>query len=70
MILDAAARCDASCRVDILTSPRDYAEPSAREFATFAADLPRLEVRVHSRDYGKHGAVGGAFYPFLRELVE
>jgi pimeloyl-ACP methyl ester carboxylesterase len=69
MVFDLAAACSSPCRIDVLTSPNDYAGASAHEFAEFAAGNPYLEVAVHEGAYAKHGVVGDAFYPFFRELL-
>jgi hypothetical protein len=69
MLLDFALRCTSTCRVDLLTSPRDYAAPYTREFAVAASANRRLQVHVHDSDYGVHGGIGEAFFPFLRKML-
>jgi hypothetical protein len=69
MLLDFALQCTSNCRVDLLTSPGDYAAPYTREFASAAAANQRLQVHIHDSDYGVHGGIGQAFFPFLRKLL-
>lgn len=69
LVFDAAASCSSPCRIDLLTSPHDYTAASAYEFAELAGANPMLDVAVHEDEYERHGAVGDAFFPFLRRLV-
>jgi len=68
-IFDLAAECSSRCRIDLLVSRGDYAEPSVNEFARAASANPAIEVEVHRGAYGKHGAVGRDFFAFLHELL-
>jgi hypothetical protein len=69
LIFGLAAKCPSPSRIDILTSPHDYAAPSAYELADLARGIPMVEVAVHESEYERHGAIGDAFFPFLRRLL-
>ncbi len=68
-ILDLALRSTSRCRIDLLTSSTDFVGESTHEFARVAGANPLLDIHVHTVEYGKHGGVGEAFFPFLRNLL-
>ena len=68
-IIELALRSTLRCRIDLLTSSSDYVHESTHEFARVAGANPLLDIHVHTAEYGKHGGVGEAFFPFLRNLL-
>jgi hypothetical protein len=69
LIFDAAARATAPCRIDMITSERDYALDATLEFEECARRNPVLRCHAHFEAYDHHARVADSFYPLLHELL-